>query len=82
MSASRPRGIELRRPWGSRTSTLVCTHGHATEVPTEGAPTTCPVCDLVSADEAQAILDVCDMVATLPTSAAQVLPREAAEKCC
>lgn len=57
MSAPRPRGIELRRPWGSRTSTLVCTHGHATEVPTEGAPTTCPVCDLVSADEAQGLLD-------------------------
>ena len=46
------RGIELRRPWGSRTSTLHCTYGHATEVPTDAAPSTCPVCDLVSADEA------------------------------
>ena len=59
------RSIELRRPWGSRTSTLHCTHGHTTEVPTANAPSTCPVCDLVSADEAQQLLDA----ATSPNAA-------------
>lgn len=58
MSASRPRGIELRRPWGSRTSTLVCTYGHQTRVLTDAAPSTCPVCDTETHDPLAAAVEL------------------------
>lgn len=64
------RGIELRRPWGARTSTLHCTHGHATEVPTDAAPSTCPVCDAAQAAPTAPV----DLVAVLAAHVQVVHP--------